>query len=123
MNERKQQAIKRHYAKLVDCLNPLRVMDRLAYLLLLEEMELIRKSQFTPQERTRELIAIILRKNEELRPFDCFIEALKKTDENHKTMAEAILKTYKHENGANVAEKVPSISHLDAGETEDDLKM
>uniref|UniRef100_A0A914XF49 Uncharacterized protein n=1 Tax=Plectus sambesii TaxID=2011161 RepID=A0A914XF49_9BILA len=86
-------------------------------------MELIRKAHLTPQDRTRELIAIILRKSEELRPFDCFIEALEKTDENHKTMAEAILITYKHENGANVDEKVSRDSHLDAGETEHGLKM
>uniref|UniRef100_A0A914X0B3 CARD domain-containing protein n=1 Tax=Plectus sambesii TaxID=2011161 RepID=A0A914X0B3_9BILA len=94
MDELKQKAIKRHYANLVDCMNSLRVMDRLGHLLSLEEMDLIRKLQFTHQERTRELIAILLRKNEELRPFDCFIEALEDTDENHKTIAEAILKTY-----------------------------
>uniref|UniRef100_A0A914UVS3 CARD domain-containing protein n=1 Tax=Plectus sambesii TaxID=2011161 RepID=A0A914UVS3_9BILA len=94
MDELKQKAIRHHYAKLIDSLNPLRVMDHLANLLSLEEIELIRKSQFTPQERTRELIVILCRKNEELGPFDCFIKALEETDNNHEMMAKAILKTY-----------------------------
>uniref|UniRef100_A0A914VBB1 CARD domain-containing protein n=1 Tax=Plectus sambesii TaxID=2011161 RepID=A0A914VBB1_9BILA len=94
MDKLKQEAIKSHYAKLVECMDPLRVMDHLAKLLSLEDMELIRKSQFISQERTRELITIILRKNEELRPFELLIKALEETDINHETMANTILNTY-----------------------------
>uniref|UniRef100_A0A914UI06 CARD domain-containing protein n=1 Tax=Plectus sambesii TaxID=2011161 RepID=A0A914UI06_9BILA len=123
MDMLKQKAIRHNYANLVDCLNPLRVMDHLAHLLSLEEMELIRKSQFTSQEKTRELVAILLRKNEELRPFECFIKALEETDENHKTMAETILKTYTHHNGPGVFKRasITSLSH--AEQTEYNLQM
>uniref|UniRef100_A0A914UJD1 CARD domain-containing protein n=1 Tax=Plectus sambesii TaxID=2011161 RepID=A0A914UJD1_9BILA len=123
MDEQKQKAIQKHYATLVKSMNSLWIMDHLAHLLSLEEMESIRKAHLTPQERTRELIAVLFRKTEELRPFGCFIKALEETDDNHKILAEAILKTYTHENGANVAEKVSRNSHLDAGETEHGFKM
>uniref|UniRef100_A0A914VXC0 CARD domain-containing protein n=1 Tax=Plectus sambesii TaxID=2011161 RepID=A0A914VXC0_9BILA len=94
MDELKQKAIRHHYADLVDSINSLRVMDYLANLLSSEEMDSIRKSQLTPQDRTRELIAILFRKNEQLRPFERFIIALEETDINHRAMAKAILKTY-----------------------------
>uniref|UniRef100_A0A914VAB3 CARD domain-containing protein n=1 Tax=Plectus sambesii TaxID=2011161 RepID=A0A914VAB3_9BILA len=116
MDKLKQEAIKSHYAKLVECMDPLRVMDHLAKLLSLEDMELIRKSQFISQERTRELITIILRKNEELRPFELLIKALEETDINHETMANTILNTYKHDNGATLFEKVSKTLLSDTGE-------
>uniref|UniRef100_A0A914VAV0 CARD domain-containing protein n=1 Tax=Plectus sambesii TaxID=2011161 RepID=A0A914VAV0_9BILA len=122
MDKLKQKAIRHHYANLVDRMNPLGVMDRLASLLSLEEMELIRKAHLTPQERTRELIAILLRKNELLEPFDYFITALEETDENHKTIAEAILKTYKNNNGG-VLTKVPRASVSDAEGPDNGLQI
>uniref|UniRef100_A0A914WTA0 CARD domain-containing protein n=1 Tax=Plectus sambesii TaxID=2011161 RepID=A0A914WTA0_9BILA len=94
MDELKQEAIKSYYAELVECMDPLRVMDRLAKLLSLEDMELIRESHSTYQERNRKLISILLRKREEREPFERFVEALKRTDASHENMAEAILKTY-----------------------------
>uniref|UniRef100_A0A914VV53 CARD domain-containing protein n=1 Tax=Plectus sambesii TaxID=2011161 RepID=A0A914VV53_9BILA len=117
MNELKQEAIKNHYANLVECMDPWRVVDHLAKLLSLEEMELIRKAQLTSEERNRELIAILFKKNEDLGPFERFIKALEETDKRHETMAKAILKIYKHDNGAAESEKVPSTSLSDAGET------
>uniref|UniRef100_A0A914VKG2 CARD domain-containing protein n=1 Tax=Plectus sambesii TaxID=2011161 RepID=A0A914VKG2_9BILA len=122
MDELKQKAIKHHYANLIKCMNALWIMDHIAHLLSLEEMELIRMPLFTSQERTRELIAILLRKNEELRPFDYFIEALEETDENHKTMAEAILNTYEN-NNVTVLAKIPRTSFPDAENTEHDLQI
>uniref|UniRef100_A0A914XAN5 CARD domain-containing protein n=1 Tax=Plectus sambesii TaxID=2011161 RepID=A0A914XAN5_9BILA len=94
MDELKEAAIKDHYANIVKCINSLWVMDHLVTLLSLDEMDFIRKSQFTPQERTRELIAILFKKSEELRPFERFIKALEKTDTSHEIMAKAILNTY-----------------------------
>uniref|UniRef100_A0A914VKJ7 CARD domain-containing protein n=1 Tax=Plectus sambesii TaxID=2011161 RepID=A0A914VKJ7_9BILA len=95
MDREKQKAIEHHNAALMDSMDPLVVMDNLrAGLLSLVEKEFIKESYTTRRERNRELISILLRKREELEPFEGFVEALKKIDDSHAIMAEAILKTY-----------------------------
>uniref|UniRef100_A0A914WHD4 CARD domain-containing protein n=1 Tax=Plectus sambesii TaxID=2011161 RepID=A0A914WHD4_9BILA len=121
MDELKQKAIKRHYANLVKCMNPLYVMDHLAHLLSLEDMELIRDSSSRP-DKNRALLTMLFRQGEELKPFECFVEALKKTNQNHGNLAKDIIETYEHENGGVLAD-VPRTS-LPAGEkTEHGLQM
>uniref|UniRef100_A0A914UJ96 Uncharacterized protein n=1 Tax=Plectus sambesii TaxID=2011161 RepID=A0A914UJ96_9BILA len=76
-------------------MDPLSVMDHLrAGLLSLEEREIIREALRARRERNRELIAFLFRKREELKPFECFVKALEKTDDNHEAMAKNILRTY-----------------------------
>uniref|UniRef100_A0A914XSN1 CARD domain-containing protein n=1 Tax=Plectus sambesii TaxID=2011161 RepID=A0A914XSN1_9BILA len=75
-------------------MNPLLVIDHLADILTLEEIEIIRKPQSTSQERIGVLIGILYEKNEKYRPFERFIKALEETDENHKRMAKSIMNIY-----------------------------
>uniref|UniRef100_A0A914XKQ1 CARD domain-containing protein n=1 Tax=Plectus sambesii TaxID=2011161 RepID=A0A914XKQ1_9BILA len=123
MDELKQKAIKSHHAKLVECMNPLLVMDHLANLLSLEQAELIRESHSARRERNRELIAVLFKIEEELEPFERFVEVLKKTDASHAIMAEAVLKTYKHRNCAAEFQKISTTSLSAAEEIEYNLQM
>uniref|UniRef100_A0A914VEQ1 CARD domain-containing protein n=1 Tax=Plectus sambesii TaxID=2011161 RepID=A0A914VEQ1_9BILA len=95
MDQLKQEAIKSYFAELVESMDPLRVMDHLAKLLSLEDMEIIREPHSTYQERNRKLISILCRKRETLEPFERFVKALEKTDANHEAMAKDILSTYR----------------------------
>uniref|UniRef100_A0A914WUJ8 CARD domain-containing protein n=1 Tax=Plectus sambesii TaxID=2011161 RepID=A0A914WUJ8_9BILA len=95
MNKSKLKAIEPHNADLVNSMDSVVVMDHLCTdLLSLAEKESIKESYSTRRDRNRELISILYRKREELKPFERFVEALKITDASHAIMAEAILKTY-----------------------------
>uniref|UniRef100_A0A914X0Z7 CARD domain-containing protein n=1 Tax=Plectus sambesii TaxID=2011161 RepID=A0A914X0Z7_9BILA len=123
MDELKQIAIEDHYADLMKSMDPLFVMDNLRTgLLSMMEKESIKESSSTRRDRSRELISILFRKREDLKPFEALVEALKKTDANHEVMAKDILKTYKHDNGATLFTKVSRNSLSDAGDIEYGLK-
>uniref|UniRef100_A0A914XL10 CARD domain-containing protein n=1 Tax=Plectus sambesii TaxID=2011161 RepID=A0A914XL10_9BILA len=95
MDELKQTAIEDHYADLIKSMNPQLVMDNLrAGLLSSAEKETVEESHSTRRDRNRELISILFRKREDLKPFEGFVQALQKTDANHEIMAKVILKTY-----------------------------
>uniref|UniRef100_A0A914VKD5 CARD domain-containing protein n=1 Tax=Plectus sambesii TaxID=2011161 RepID=A0A914VKD5_9BILA len=123
MDKQKQKAIERHNAALIDSMDPLTVMDRLcADIISSAEKECIKESSSIRRDRNRELIATLFRKQEELEPFESFVEALKEIDASHQILAEAILKAYKYDNGATEFEKVPKMSPSDVGETKYDLQ-
>uniref|UniRef100_A0A914V7W8 CARD domain-containing protein n=1 Tax=Plectus sambesii TaxID=2011161 RepID=A0A914V7W8_9BILA len=123
MDKMKQKAIEHHNAALMDSMNPLVVMDNLcACLLSVVEKEFINESNLTRRDRNRELLSILFRKREELEPFECFVEALNKTDASHEVMAKAILKTYNYGNGVAVFEKVSRTSLSDDGENKYELQ-
>uniref|UniRef100_A0A914VH06 CARD domain-containing protein n=1 Tax=Plectus sambesii TaxID=2011161 RepID=A0A914VH06_9BILA len=103
MDELKQKAIERHFAHLVSNMDPLPVMDHFrAGVLSSTEKDFIKESYSTRRDRNRELLSILYRKRDELEPFECFLEALAKTDTNHEFMAKDILKTYQYANTIEV---------------------
>uniref|UniRef100_A0A914XRX6 CARD domain-containing protein n=1 Tax=Plectus sambesii TaxID=2011161 RepID=A0A914XRX6_9BILA len=105
-------------------MDPLLVMDHLrAGLLSSAEKESIKESHSTRRDRSRELISILFKKREKLKPFEHFIKALKQTDKNHEIMAKDILKTYKRDHGAAEFEKVSRTSLSHDGEAECSLQM
>uniref|UniRef100_A0A914XQ67 CARD domain-containing protein n=1 Tax=Plectus sambesii TaxID=2011161 RepID=A0A914XQ67_9BILA len=105
-------------------MDSLAVTDNLrAGLLTLLEKKSIKESNSPRRDRNRELISILFRKREDLKPFEGFLEALKKTDASHAIMAEAILKTYKYGIGATALEKVTYTTLSPIEETKYDLQM
>uniref|UniRef100_A0A914UUQ1 CARD domain-containing protein n=1 Tax=Plectus sambesii TaxID=2011161 RepID=A0A914UUQ1_9BILA len=124
MDKLKQTAIERHHADLMKSMDPLFVMDNLhAGLVSMAEKETIKESYLTRRDRNRELISVLIRKREELEPFEHFVEALKKTDASHNIVAKTILKTYKQYKGATGNEIVSRTSLTGAEETNYGLQM
>uniref|UniRef100_A0A914VU09 CARD domain-containing protein n=1 Tax=Plectus sambesii TaxID=2011161 RepID=A0A914VU09_9BILA len=123
MDKQKRKAIEHHNADLMESMDPHAVLDNLrARFLSPSEKESILEPYTRRRDKNRELISILFRKREELKPFEGFVEALKQTDASHAIMADAILKTHKYDNDAALA-KVPRTSPLAAGENEYGLQI
>uniref|UniRef100_A0A914VLU6 CARD domain-containing protein n=1 Tax=Plectus sambesii TaxID=2011161 RepID=A0A914VLU6_9BILA len=123
MDKQKRKAIEVHNAALVEGMVPMAVIDQLrADLISQAERETIEEAHAERRAKNRQLISVLFRTREELKPFEGFVHALKNTDSKHEIMANKILQSYKQDSGTTWVEQVSEASRSDAGEAKQGLQ-